>query len=182
MAKPKTPEEQKINKITEWRNAGTMNATKQEKKQELIIRISNRTIEVMLEDESASSLYALHHYLDDNTFDNMQDMDDFIKFLAKVLQIVPKDVGDRITKFAFDAVAEALQDKLQKELLNVRSDADGGKNIAIQKKEAKQTAEEQAVFKMIAEEDMKARISYVFGDMKYYEMNNKYYTNEEAGK
>lgn len=43
-------------------------------------------------------------------------------------------------------------------------------------------AKEQAVFKMIAEEDMKARISYVFGDMKYYEMNNKYYTNEEAGK
>ena len=149
-----------------------MTDMKENKKQELIIKISNRTIEVMLEDECDKSFYMLQHYPDDAAFDNMKDMDDFIKFLAKILQIVPKEVGDRITKFAFDAVTEALQKKLQKEILDISKNGDGGTDIAIKKEENAKTEKENEVIKMIAEEDMKARISYIFGDMRYHDLNN----------
>lgn len=46
-------------------------------------------------------------------------------------------------------------------------------DIAIRKSEEKQTAEEQEILKMIAEEDLKNRISYIFGDMNYYDINHK---------
>ena len=46
-------------------------------------------------------------------------------------------------------------------------------DIAIRKSEEKQTAEEQEILKMIAEEDLKNRISYIFGDMNYYDINQK---------
>ena len=113
----------------------------EEKNQELVIKITNRVIEVKLEDGTSPGIFLFCQYLNDNTFDNVKEMDDFIKFLAKVLQVVPKDVGDRITKFAFDAVAEALQNKLLKELANVRSHPDGRRDLTIKKAETKKTYE-----------------------------------------
>lgn len=142
----------------------------EEKKQELVIKITNRVIEVKLEDGTSPGLFLFCHYLNDNTFDNMKEMDDFIKFLAKVLQVVPKDVGDRITKFAFDAVAEALQNKLQKELANVRAHPDGRRDLTIKKVETKKSYEERTVFNIKAEEDMKKLINFVFADMKYHDL------------
>ena len=140
------------------------------KKQELVIKITNRVIEVKLEDGTSPGLFYFCQYLNDNTFDNVKEMDDFIKFLAKILQIVPKDVGDRITKFAFDAVTEALQNKLQKELTNVRVNSDGRKDITIQRTETKKNYEERTVFNIKAEEDMKKIINFVFADMKYHDL------------
>ena len=140
------------------------------KKQELVIKITNRVIEVKLEDGTSPGLFYFCQYLNDNTFDNVKEMDDFIKFLAKILQIVPKDVGDRITKFAFDAVTEALQNKLQKELTNVRVNSSGRKDITIQRTETKKNYEERTVFNIKAEEDMKKIINFVFADMKYHDL------------
>ena len=140
------------------------------KKQELVIKITNRVIEVKLEDGTSPGLFYFCQYLNDNTFDNVKEMDDFIKFLAKILQIVPKDVGDRITKFAFDAVTEALQNKLQKELTNVRVNSNGRKDITIQRTETKKNYEERTVFNIKAEEDMKKIINFVFADMKYHDL------------
>ena len=142
----------------------------EEKKQELVIKITNRVIEVNLEDGTSPGLFYFCHYLNDNTFDNVKEMDDFIKFLAKLLQIVPQDVGDRITKFAFDAVAEALQNKLQKELTNIRVNPDGHKDITVQKTDTKKNYEERTVFNIKAEEDMKKIVSFVFADMKYHDL------------
>lgn len=151
----------------------------EEKKQELVIKITNRVIEVKLDDGTSPGLYLLCHYLNDNTFDNVKEMDDFIKFLAKILQVVPKDVGDRITKFAFDAVAEALQNKLQKELTNIRVNPDGRKDITIQKAETKKNYEERTVFNIKAEEDMKKIINFVFADMKYHDLLEDMEHNEK---
>ena len=142
----------------------------EEKKQELVIKITNRVIEVNLEYGSSPGLFYFCQYLNDNTFDNVKEMDDFIKFLAKLLQIVPQDVGDRITKFAFDAVAEALQNKLQKELTNIRVNPDGRKDITIQKADIRKNYEERTVFNIKAEEDMKKIINFVFADMKYHDL------------
>ena len=119
---------------------------------------------------TSPGLFYFCQYLNDNTFDNVKEMDDFIKFLAKILQIVPKDVGDRITKFAFDAVTEALQNKLQKELTNVRVNSNGRKDITIQRTETKKNYEERTVFNIKAEEDMKKIINFVFADMKYHDL------------
>ena len=145
----------------------------EDKKQELVIKITNRIIEVNLEDGTSPGLFYFCQYLNDNTFDNVKEMDDFIKFLAKLLQIVPQDVGDRITKFAFDAVAEALQNKLQKELTNIRVNPDGRKDITIQKADIRKNYEERTVFNIKAEEDMKKIVSFVFADMKYHDLLEK---------
>ena len=142
----------------------------EEKNQELVIKITNRVIEVKLEDGTSPGIFLFCQYLNDNTFANVKEMDDFIKFLAKVLQVVPKDVGDRITKFAFDAVVEALQNKLLKELANVRSHPDGRRDLTIKKAETKKTYEERTVFNIKAEEDMKKLIHFVFADMKYHDL------------
>ena len=154
----------------------------EEKKQELVIKITNRVIEVNLEDGTSPGMFYFCQYLNDNTFDNMKEMDDFIKFLAKILQIVPQDVGDRITKFAFDAVAEALQNKLQKELTNVRMHPGGRKDITVQKTETKKKYEERTVFNIKAEEDLKKLVNFVFADMKYHDLMENMEHNEQNKK
>ena len=53
----------------------------EERKQELVIKISNQAIEIHLEKGSSENLHTFCH-VDDNTLINMKDTDDFIKFLA----------------------------------------------------------------------------------------------------
>ena len=66
-----------------------------------------------------------------------------------------------------------MQNKLQKELTNIRVNPDGRKDITIQKADTKKNYEEQTVFNIKAEEDMKKIINFVFADMKYHKLKTR---------
>lgn len=146
-----------------------MNNKHEERKQELVIKISNQAIEIHLEKGSSENLHTFCH-VDDKTFINMRDMDDFIKFLAKLLLIVPKEIGDRITKYMFEAMSEASKIKLLEELVEIHV------NSKDQTPKTSATKEEE-VSRLIAEEDLKARINQIMGDMEYHELVNKMETS-----
>ena len=141
----------------------------EERKQELVIKISNQTIEFHLENGPAENFHTFCH-VDDNGSINMKDTDDFIKLLAKILLIVPKEIGNRITKYMLDAMPEDSKIKLLQELVEIHI------NSKEQTPKTSATKEEE-VSRLIAEEDLKARINQIMGDMEYHELLNKMETS-----
>ena len=141
----------------------------EERKQELVIKISNQTIEFHLENGPAENFHTFCH-VDDNGIINMKDTDDFIKLLAKILLIVPKEIGNRITKYMLDAIPEASKIKLLEELVEIHV------NSKEQTPKTSATKEEE-ISRLIAEEDLKARINQIMGDMEYHELLNKMETS-----
>lgn len=141
----------------------------EERKQELVIKISNQTIEFHLENGSAENFHTFCH-IDDNGIINMKDTDDFIKLLAKILLIVPKEIGNRITKYMLDAMPEDSKIKLLQELVGIHI------NSKEQTPKTSATKEEE-VSRLIVEEDLKARINQIMGDMEYHELLNKMETS-----
>ena len=140
----------------------------EERKQELVIKISNHTIEFHLENGPAENFHTFCH-VDDNGIINMKDTDDFIKLLAKILLIVPKEIGNRITKYMLDAMPEDSKIKLLQELVEIHVSSK-----ELNEKTPKTTAtKEEEVLKLIAEEDLKVRINQIMGDMEYHELLNK---------
>ena len=144
----------------------------EERKQELVIKISNHTIEFHLENGPAENFHTFCH-VDDNGIINMKDTDDFIKLLAKILLIVPKEIGNRITKYMLDAMPEDSKIKLLQELVEIHVSSK-----ELNEKTPKTTAtKEEEVLKLIAEEDLKVRINQIMGDMEYHELLNKMETS-----
>ena len=141
----------------------------EERKQELVIKISNQTIEFHLENGPAENFHTFCH-VDDNGIINMKDTDGFIKLLAKILLIVPKEIGNRITKYMLDAIPEASKIKLLEELVEIHV------NSKEQTPKTSATKEEE-VSRLIAEEDLKTRINQIMGDMEYHELLNKMETS-----
>ena len=141
----------------------------EERKQELVIKISNQTIEFHLENGPAENFHTFCH-VDDNGIINMKDTDGFIKLLAKILIIVPKEIGNRITKYMLDAIPEASKIKLLEELVEIHV------NSKEQTPKTSATKEEE-ISRLIAEEDLKARINQIMGDMEYHELLNKMETS-----
>ncbi len=141
----------------------------EERKQELVIKISNQTIEFHLENGPGENFHTFCH-VDDNGIINMKDEDDFIKLLAKILLIVPKEVGNRITKYMLDAMPEDSKIKLLQELVEIHI------NSKEQTPKTSATKEEE-VSRLIAEEDLKTRINQIMGDMEYHELLNKMKTS-----
>ena len=146
-----------------------MNNKHEERKQELVIKISNQTIEFHLENGPAENFHTFCH-VDDNGIINMKDTDGFIKLLAKILIIVPKEIGNRITKYMLDAIPEASKIKLLEELVEIHV------NSKEQTPKTSATKEEE-ISRLIAEEDLKARINQIMGDMEYHELLNKMETS-----
>ena len=144
----------------------------EERKQELVIKISNQTIEFHLENGPAENFHTFCH-VDDNGIINMKDTDDFIKLLAKILLIVPKEIGNRITKYMLDAMPEDSKIKLLQELVEIHVNS---KELKEQTPKTTATKEEE-VLKLIAEEDLKTRINQIMGDMEYHELLNKMETS-----
>ena len=140
----------------------------EERKQELVIKISNHTIEFHLENGPAENFHTFCH-VDDNGIINMKDTDDFIKLLAKILLIVPKEIGNRITKYMLDAIPEASKIKLLEELVEI--------HVNSKEQTPKTSATKEEISRLIAEEDLKARINQIMGDMEYHELLNKMETS-----
>ena len=144
----------------------------EERKQELVIKISNQTIEFHLENGPAENFHTFCH-VDDNGSINMKDTDDFIKLLAKILLIVPKEIGNRITKYMLGTMPEDSKIKLLQELVEIHVNS---KELKEQTPKTTATKEEE-VLKLIAEEDLKTRINQIMGDMEYHELLNKMETS-----